>query len=83
MKDAGSSNDLLGDSKAAAAAAAMEGAAAEGGGAAGAARLSNLRYGGYSAEFLDRVAEPNGNIPHKQPGPKERFLSIYGKLFSP
>ncbi len=74
MKDAGSSNDLLGDSKAAAAAAAaMEGAAAEGGGAAGAARLSNLRYGGYSAEFLDRVAEPNGNIPHKQPGKKERF----------
>ena len=68
VKDAGSSNDLLGDSKAAAADGAAGAAAAGGGAAAGAARLSNLRYGGYSAEFLDRVAEPNGNIPHKQPG---------------
>ena len=28
-------------------------------------KLKQLRYAGYSAEFLDRV-EPNGNIPHKQ-----------------
>ena len=29
-------------------------------------KLKQLRYAGYSAEFLDRVTEPNGNIPHKQ-----------------
>merc|ERR1719458_1019500 len=28
-------------------------------------KLKQLRYAGYSAEYLDRV-EPNGNIPHKQ-----------------
>lgn len=33
--------------------------------APGATRLNQLKYSGYSAEFLDRV-EPNGNIPHKQ-----------------
>ena len=27
-------------------------------------KLTQLRYSGYSAEFLDRV-EPNGNIPGK------------------
>jgi len=55
----------------------------QGGGAADSAaapgKLGQLRYGGYSAEFLDRVVavasgapdergangEPNGNIPHK------------------
>ena len=36
-------------------------------------KLKQLRYAGYSAEFLDRVTEPNGNIPHKQiEGKKER-----------
>ena len=28
-------------------------------------KLDKLRFAGYSAEFLDRVAEPNGNIPDK------------------
>lgn len=30
-------------------------------------KLTQLRYSGYSAEFLDRV-EPNGNIPSKNGG---------------
>ena len=30
-------------------------------------KLTQLRYSGYSAEFLDRV-EPNGNIPGKNGG---------------
>lgn len=30
-------------------------------------KLTQLRYSGYSAEFLDRV-EPNGNIPSKSGG---------------
>ena len=34
-------------------------------------KLQQLRYAGYSAEFLDRV-EPNGNIPHKQIEGKRR-----------
>jgi len=28
-------------------------------------KLDKLRFAGYSAEFLDRVTEPNGNIPDK------------------
>ena len=36
-------------------------------------KLTQLRYSGYSAEFLDRV-EPNGNIPGKN------STAIAGKL---
>ena len=44
-------------------------------------RLKQLtRYAGYSAEFLDRVEEPNGNIPHKQiEGRKGRKQSCHGE----
>ena len=28
-------------------------------------KLDKLRFAGFSAEFLDRVSEPNGNIPDK------------------
>lgn len=38
-------------------------------------KLTQLRYSGYSAEFLDRV-EPNGNIPAKN------GTSIAGKDWS-
>ena len=41
-------------------------------------KLKQLRYAGYSAEFLDRVTEPNGNIPHKQfEGKKEHELKAH------
>ena len=40
----------------------------------GPTKLSQLRYSGYSAEFLDRV-EPNGNIPHKQIQGKSKYCS--------
>jgi hypothetical protein len=40
-------------------------------------KIDKLRYAGYSAEFLDRGVEPNGNIPDRC-GPGELFLLYAG-----
>ena len=41
-------------------------------------KLTQLRYSGYSAEFLDRV-EPNGNIPGKNGTAGMYILKLYVK----
>ena len=39
-------------------------------------KLDRLKFQGFSAEFLDRVTEPNGNIPDKYSLGRENTLLI-------
>lgn len=39
-------------------------------------KLDRLKFQGFSAEFLDRVTEPNGNIPDKYSLGRENTLIV-------
>ena len=39
-------------------------------------KLDRLKFQGFSAEFLDRVTEPNGNIPDKYSLGRENTLFV-------
>ena len=44
-------------------------------------KLDRLKFQGFSAEFLDRVTEPNGNIPDKYSlGRENTFIVVYFKF---
>ena len=41
-------------------------------------KLDRLKFQGFSAEFLDRVTEPNGNIPDKYSlGRENTFIVVH------
>ena len=44
-------------------------------------KLDRLKFQGFSAEFLDRVTEPNGNIPDKYSlGRENTFIVVHFKF---